>query len=150
MFRKILYPTDFSDVSKKALKYLIQLKEAGTEEVVILHVVDTRSLNLPEIYYLPEVYPFLDFSLLGEKRELAAQEEANKIAKRLNDLGIKTIVRIEKGIPFREIIRAEAEEDISLIVIGSHGISNVQEMLLGSVSENVIRKAKKPVLVVKR
>jgi len=42
------------------------------------------------------------------------------------------------------------KEDISLIVIGSHGRSNLEEMLLGSVSEKVIRKCKKPVLVIKR
>jgi nucleotide-binding universal stress UspA family protein len=45
MFRKILYPTDFPDRSKKALTYLKKLKDAGTEEVEILHVVDTRSLH---------------------------------------------------------------------------------------------------------
>jgi len=144
LFRRILYPTDFSDVSKKAINYLIQLKEAGTEEVVILHVVDTRSLHIPEVYSL------LDLSLLGEKQEVAAREEAAKMAGELADSGIKTVIRIENGIPFREILRAEAEEDISLIVIGSHGTSNVKEMLLGSVSEQVIRKARKPVLVVKR
>ncbi|OPY85485.1 MAG: putative universal stress protein [Syntrophus sp. PtaU1.Bin208] len=144
MFRKILYPTDFSDVSKKALQYLIQLKEAGTEEVVILHIIDTRTLHIPEVYSL------FDLSLLGEKLESIAQEEADKIAGKLADAGIKTIIRIENGIPFKEILRVEAEEDISLIVIGSHGMSNVQEMLLGSVSEKVIRKAKKPVLIVKR
>jgi len=139
-----LYPTDFSDVSIKALEYLLNLKAAGTKEVVILHVVDTRSLPIPE------VYPLLDLSWLEEKQESAAKERALKIAEKLTDSGIKTTVKIERGIPFREIIRAEAEEDISLIVIGSHGISNVQEMLLGSVSEQVIRKAGKPVLVVKR
>ncbi len=144
MFRKILYPTDFSDVSKKAFEYLLKLKEAGTEEVVILHVVDTRSLHIPEVYSL------FDLSLLGEKQELAAREDADKTAERLANWGIKAIVRIERGIPFREILRVEAEEDVSLILIGSHGKSNVQEMLLGSVAEQVIRKAKKPVLVVKR
>ncbi|MEN6623030.1 MAG: universal stress protein, partial [Smithella sp.] len=41
MFRKILYPTDFSYVSKTAINYLIQLRDAGAKEVVILHVVDT-------------------------------------------------------------------------------------------------------------
>jgi nucleotide-binding universal stress UspA family protein len=43
----------------------------------------------------------------------------------------------------------EKEEDVTLIVIVSHGTSNVKEMLLGSVSEKVIRKAEKPVLIVK-
>ena len=50
MFRKILYPTDFSDVSYKALDYVKQLKDVGTEEVVVLHVIDTRSFSIPEIY----------------------------------------------------------------------------------------------------
>jgi nucleotide-binding universal stress UspA family protein len=72
------------------------------------------------------------------------------VAKTLNDIGLRASVRIEKGIPFKEILRVENEEDISLIVIGSHGKSNVEEMLLGSVSEKVIRKAKSPVFVVKR
>jgi nucleotide-binding universal stress UspA family protein len=76
----------------------------------------------------------MDLSLLGEKQEIAARDKADKIAGILANAGIRTAVRIETGIPFKEILRAEAEEDISLIVIGSHGVSNVKEMLLGSVS----------------
>jgi nucleotide-binding universal stress UspA family protein len=143
MFRKILYPTDFSDRSKKTLTYLTQLKDAGTEEVVILHVVDTRNLHIPEIFSM------MDLSLLGEKQADAAAKKADHIAGKLNDIGIKTIIRIEKGIPFKEILRVEKEERVSLIIIGSHGTSNVEEMLLGSVSEKVIRKSKAPVFVVK-
>jgi len=44
----------------------------------------------------------------------------------------------------------EKEEDVSAIVLGSHGKSNIKEMLLGSVSEHVIRHCKKPVIVIKR
>ena len=144
MFRKILYPTDFSDVSYKALDYVKQLKDVGTEEVVVLHVIDTRSFSIPEIYAK------IELSGLENKVEEEATEEANEVAKTLNDIGLRASVRIEKGIPFKEILRVENEEDISLIVIGSHGKSNVEEMLLGSVSEKVIRKAKSPVFVVKR
>jgi len=119
-----------------------QFKDAGTEEVVILHVVDTRKLHIPE-------YAIKEISALGDKQASAAAEEANHMAKQLNDIGIRTMIRIEKGIPFKEILRVETEEAVSLIVIGSHGISNVENMLLGSVSEKVIRKAKGPVLVVR-
>ena len=42
MFTKVLLPTDFSDCSWKALDYVIQLKEAGTREVVLVHVIDQR------------------------------------------------------------------------------------------------------------
>ena len=58
--------------------------------------------------------------------------------------------RLESGVPFNEILRVAEEENASVIVLGSHGKSNMAEMFLGSVSEKVIRKSKKPVLVVKR
>ena len=45
MFEKILYPTDFSDVSKKALEYVKKLKDAGTKEVIVLHVIDEREIE---------------------------------------------------------------------------------------------------------
>ncbi|MBN1548657.1 MAG: universal stress protein [Syntrophaceae bacterium] len=144
MFRKILFPTDFSEGSNKVINYLLQLKGAGTEEVVILHVVDTRMLHIPEIYQI------VDMSLLGEKQVVAAKKKAGDVAKKLKATGLKTRIRIEKGIPFREILRVEEEEDTSLIVIGSHGTSNVKEMFLGSVVEKVVRKASKPVLIIRR
>ena len=148
MFRKVLYPTDFSDVAGKAMSYLKQLKDAGTEEVVILHVVDARYIH--RNLHIPMHYALKDFSELEEKYAIEAQDAANSLAETLTEMGFKAKVRIERGIPFKEILRVESEEDVSLIVIGSHGRSNVEEMLLGSVSEKVIRKAKKPVLVVKR
>ena len=49
-----------------------------------------------------------------------------------------------------EKLKAEEEENVSVVVIGSHGKSCISEMLLGSVSEKVIRKSSKPVLVVRR
>lgn len=148
MFRKVLYPTDFSDVAGKAMGYLKQLKDAGTEEVVILHIVDARYIH--RNLHIPMPYALKDFSELEEKYAIEAQDAANSLAETLTEMGFKVKVRIERGIPFKEILRVESEEDVSLIVIGSHGRSNVEEMLLGSVSEKVIRKAKKPVLVVKR
>jgi nucleotide-binding universal stress UspA family protein len=148
MFRKVLYPTDFSDVAGKAMGYLKQLKDAGTEEVVILHVVDARYIH--RNLHIPMHYALKDFSELEEKYAIEAQDAANTLAETLTEMGFEVKVRIERGIPFKEILRVESEEDVSLIVIGSHGRSNVEEMLLGSVSEKVIRKAKKPVLVVKR
>lgn len=61
-------------------------------------------------------------------------------------------IRLENDFPFRGILKVEEDEDedVSVTVIGSHGITNIQEMLLGSVAEKVIRRARKPVLVVKR
>ena len=85
-----------------------------------------------------------------DKMVIEATEKAQKVADVLTDAGIGTRIRIEQGLPFREILRVEDEEDVSIIVIGSHGRSNIEEIFLGSVSENVMRKSKSPVLIVKR
>ena len=144
MFRKILYPTDFSDTAGKSIPFLKQLKDAGTEEIIVLHVIDTYRLRIPSIYAPTNLISFID------KMVIEATEKAKKIADVLTDAGIGTRIRIEQGLPFREILRVENEEDVSIIVIGSHGKSNIEEMFLGSVSENVMRKSKSPVLIVKR
>ena len=68
----------------------------------------------------------------------------------MKESGFDVKVRIERRIPLREILRVEEEEGVSVITIGSHGKTNIEEMLLGSVSEKVIRRSQKPVLVVKR
>jgi nucleotide-binding universal stress UspA family protein len=144
MFRKILYPTDFSDTAGKAIPFLKQLKDTGTEEIIILHVIDTYRLRIPSIYMPTNLISFID------KMLIEATAKAQKVADVLTDAGIGTRIRIEQGLPFREILRVEDEEDISIIVIGSHGRSNIEEIFLGSVSENVMRKSKSPVLIVKR
>jgi len=146
MFEKILYPTDFSDVSKKALEYVKKLKEAGTKEVIVLHVLDTRSFGIPDA----EVALAADVEKLEQAREENAIDELRGIEAELEKRGFDVTVRMETGTPFTEILRVEDEEDVSAVVIGSHGKSMVQEMLLGSVSEKVIRKSKKPVMVVRR
>ena len=147
MFEKILCPTDFSDVSRKALDFIRQLKAFGVKEVVILHVIDEREIQS----ILSHGEGGLDYE---EKLEEALQENAREQIKMietpLKESGFKVKVRIEKGIPFREILRVEGEEDVSITVVGSHGKSCVEEMLLGSVSEKVVRKSSKPVLVVRR
>ena len=54
MFRKILYPTDFSDISKNVIEYIRQLKGSGVEEILVLHVIDERGLHYSYLYVLDE------------------------------------------------------------------------------------------------
>jgi len=79
-----------------------------------------------------------------------AEKEGKKIEKRLMQSGLIVKIRIETGVPLKEILKVEEEEKVSAIVIGSHGKTNLEEMFLGSVSEKVIRQSKNPVLIVKR
>jgi nucleotide-binding universal stress UspA family protein len=144
MFEKVLYPTDFSDVAMKAFEFIKQLKNDRVKEVIILHVIDQKSLDALAIYTSKD---FIKFETDWEKN---AMEQVAAMEDELKKLGFQVKVRIEREVPFREILKVEEEEDVSVIVIGSHGKSNIGEMLLGSVSEKVVRKSKKPVLIVKR
>jgi nucleotide-binding universal stress UspA family protein len=144
MFKKILYPTDFSEVSKKAINYIKQLKEAGTQEVVVLHVLNEKGVEAMARYASGS------FDELLQRVEKEAADEMKEIEADLKESGFKVKLRTEIGIPLTDILKVEEEEGVSAIVIGSHGKSNVEEMLLGSVSEKVIRKSKNPVLVIRR
>lgn len=144
MFTRILYPTDFSDVSKKALAYIKQLKEAGTKEIIVLHVIDERQIEAVVLYGRGNSRVFVDTMEREARREVAA------IEKELRDYGFVVSSIVTAGIPLREIVKVEEDEKASLVVIGSHGKTNLKEMLIGSVSEKVIRRSKSPVLVIKR
>jgi nucleotide-binding universal stress UspA family protein len=89
MFRKVLCPTDFSEVAGKAVRYLKQLKDAGMEEVLVLHVIDVRHLHIPAIYAIKE------FSAFEERYTRQVKEDANAIADTLREMGITSRVRIE-------------------------------------------------------
>ena len=144
MFEKILYPTDFSDVSKKAFDVVKQLKDSGAKEVIVLHVIDSRFFDAM-VWYATKNIADIEVDLID-----VVKKEIDSVEKDLQRAGFEVRVRIEKGVPASEILRAAKEENVSVIVIGSHGMSNIQEMLMGSVSEKVIRRSEDLVLVVKR
>ena len=144
MFKKILYPTDFSDVSKKALNYIKQLKESGCETVILLHVIDERHIQAIE-----RLESEHSEKLVTDIVKIDSQE-MESIEKELEQAGFHVESRLQKGNPLREILKVENEEDVSVIVLGSHGKTNLEEIFLGSVSEKVARRCKKPILIIKR
>lgn len=146
MFKKILYPTDFSDVAAKATDYIKQLKEAGAQEVVILHVINQRIIDGLKRHATLDK----DILLWQKKAQEIAQESLIEMSKELENIGFKVRHIITTGFPWREILEVEGKENPSLIVIGSHGRSNLSDMFLGGVSDRVIRKSKGPVMVIKR
>ena len=151
MFRKVLYPTDFSEVSKKALAYLKSMKNAGAKQVIILRVIDDKRVDCiskgialagkEASRFLKDVHE----ELLEE-----AFREVKPIESELKEAGLEVKVRVERGVPHSKILEVAEEEEVSVIVLGSHGRSNLSDMLLGSVSDHVIRHSEKPVLVIKR
>ncbi len=152
MLDSILHPTDFSDCSTKTFEYVKALCRSGiSKKAIILHVVNRKRVEsmAQGVAWFGETA--LEFEKeFKERLTREAEEKLEKLAEELRAdcADVKTLVKY--GNPVKLILKTAEEENVSVIVIGSHGRSNFEEVLLGSVSEGVVRKAKVPVMVVKR
>jgi nucleotide-binding universal stress UspA family protein len=150
-FEKVLFATDFSEVSARAQAQVLALREAGCAEVVLVHVIDVREIAtmLAEPAGVGEPEGRFELMILERMRE-NAEKKLKEVTVALEDNGLKVRPALIEGVPAQEIVRLADANDVSLIVVGSHGRSNLSQMLIGSVSENVLRHARQPVLVVRR
>lgn len=137
LFGKVLYPTDFSPNSQLALQVIEQFQKGMTQEVVVVHVQDTRVL-----------IPYLQGKLQEFNR--VDTDRLASIKDHLVSLGYRVRTILKTGIPFREINAIAEEENVSLIVMGSHGKSNVREAYTGSETEFITMQHVRPVLVIPR
>ena len=149
MFKKVLYPTDFTKSSEKVFPYINKLKESGTEEVVVLHVIDDRHKDWREsLYWITEkAKKELEQDFIEKVKE-KTNEKLKEVKNQLDkDLKVKFV--IDYGSPYQAILKTANKEDVSAIVMVSHSASDWEEMILGSVADKVIRKAKQPCLIIK-
>jgi nucleotide-binding universal stress UspA family protein len=149
-FKKILYATDFSDASINALPYVLQLRDAGAEEVHLVHVVN--ELAVSEVVERPGGIgePAGAFEMeLASFLEKDAEERLGQLQRELEEAGYVVKVYLLLGMPGDEIVRLADTLAVSVIVIGSHGHGSLAGILLGSVSDYVVHHASQPVLVVR-
>lgn len=133
LFRKILYPSDFSETAERALEYLGQIAAETKSPVTLLHVYEDKHLNEEDRKRLEDGGRFFSDSKI----------------ERLKSRGVSEVtVELTFGDPAEEIIARVNKEDFSLIVMGSQGKGLVQEAFLGSVSSKVVRHAGVPVLLI--
>jgi nucleotide-binding universal stress UspA family protein len=92
----------------------------------------------------------MDVLFIQKEWEESALDEMSHLQDQLEEMGFNVKVLITKGIPYKEILRVSEEEKVSVIIMGSQGKSDIIEMLLGSVTEKVIKESRKSVLVVRR
>ena len=141
MFKKILYPIKFEDFSLDLLSCILNLKKVGTEEIILLNVIDVAKLLMDKYEgYHPE-----NVKTLTEMAKIKIAEAINRI----EQAGLKAKQRIEVGIPYREILRVANEESVELIVSGRQKKSALGEIFIGSNTDKVIRYGKLPVYIPK-
>ena len=152
LFRKILFPTDFSEGFIRATKRFSEQNDIEVNECVLLHVIDDDYLedlmNGYSLLYIREDREYEDvLKELKEKAMKKLSEEAERIKEIIHPQSIKTIVRV--GKPYEEIVKVAEEENVSMILLPSHGKLGFSHQLFGSTTMRVIRQTKKPVLIIK-
>jgi universal stress protein A len=141
--KRILVPVDFSAVSRAALWRASELAAALGASIELLHVVD-----LPPAHVMAsEAYVPLPLEYRVEVKRHAEQH----LNEWLSTSSVGSTVRHDtcEGKPYVEITTYARQHAIDLIVMGTHGRGGMSHLLLGSVTENVIRTSPCPVLVVR-
>ncbi len=159
LFTKILYATDLSETAKKAARYALSLtKEYGAELTVINVVPDLveemsagMGYDLASHFGQDKLNSFYEEGF--EESQKAMIERVLVVLKNagdeLEDGTIKPEIVVKVGHPVRQIVDFANEGGFDLIVIGTHGHSMLDNLLLGSVARGVVKTSSKPVLTVR-
>jgi nucleotide-binding universal stress UspA family protein len=135
--RAILHPTDFSEAAQAAFRLAGALARDHGARLIALHVVPppVTVAEMEMVFLAPEGYRY----------ELRAKLPTLQPG----GPGVPMEYRLEAGDPATEILRVAREVPCDLIVLGTHGRTGLTRLVLGSVAEEVLRKAPCPVLTVK-
>jgi nucleotide-binding universal stress UspA family protein len=142
---RILCPIDFSTASRHALDHALAMAKWYESQLTAYYVAQAPSfVPQPPIFFAE---PSHGGAALSDEREIAERELHAMLAP-AEGLGIQTEVLIEAGEPARRIVDCAATLPADLIVMGTHGHSGFDRLMLGSVTEKVLRRAACPVLTV--
>jgi nucleotide-binding universal stress UspA family protein len=140
MISKILVPSDGSKAAKKAAAYAVDLAKQLKASVIILSVIDQRSL-IAQTVSAAET-PRHTIEPIGDYLKEAAERYTGEIKKLCDKNGVAAKISVKTGHPVDEIVKEAKRSKTDLIVMGSHGRSALSAAVLGSVSYGVIHNDK--------
>jgi nucleotide-binding universal stress UspA family protein len=139
--KPILVPVDGSDCSMRALDFAVELASSLAAEIVVCHVLDlarAAAISAGAAQLAEESMELLR----SQGKEIVERAVARASSK------VQVSARVPEGAPVEQIEQLAAELPANFIVLGSHGHSGFERLLMGSVAEGVVRAATIPVMVV--
>ena len=133
----ILHPTDFSPHSDYAFRLACSLARDHGARLILLHVQPTPTRGFGEFGHIA----------FNPEDNASIREQMDRMINSASTVNVETIVRFEDVAD--EIVRVAEEKACDMIVLGTHGRTGLPRLLMGSVAEEVVRKAPCPVLTVK-
>jgi len=147
--RKILAPVDLSSLSKEGVRCALQIARWQGAEVVVYNVITVEETPFPqgdEEWVAGQADRPRVKKTMDERKKLLARFVQENFGDMLPDLKIRREVEI--GTPYKKIVEKAAQEGVDMIIMSTHGRTGLMHMLIGSVTEKVVRRAPCPVLSV--
>ena len=144
--KSILVPTDFSEHSDKALKQALDIAKQNKAKLYLLHVIHEA------MHQCASDYCFSDEMMRQMESGMTSAAQQNlqtQLAKFPDAKEVDVVTDVRRGFPSDEIVKEQEEKKIDLIVMAPLGRTGIARFLVGSVTKNVVKEAKCPVLVAK-
>lgn len=141
--KNILVPTDFSEGFKHTLDYAVEIAKSMESAIHIIHVIE------PIVFASDFVMTKFGIDELPNELELYAKKDIEKIETMMKEKEVKFTTKLLHGKAYQEILDYADKNHIDMICIATHSQGNLENLLFGSTTEKVLRKANCPVLTVK-
>jgi len=140
MFERILVPTDGSDAARRAVDLALDIAATYDGTLHTVYVVDIGNLVVDEDS---------DAWLIERALEADGERAISDVRDRAEEAGIPVESALRYGRPYKKILQSITDNDIDLVVLGTHGRRGLDHYLLGSMTERIVRTATVPVLSVR-
>ena len=148
---KVLVTTDFSEASKTGVRYGLEVAASWHAEAVVLHIGDYREAlsgpvsdaDAPTRSHYESLPEFIE-----ERKKILERFLKDNFSDLTGNLNVEKVVTV--GVPHEEIVEQAEKLGVDLIVMSTHGRTGLRHMLIGSVTEQVVRRAHCPVLSIKQ
>jgi nucleotide-binding universal stress UspA family protein len=140
--RRILVPTDFTETSERAIDWALGIAARFGAMITVMHAYELPIVGFPDgaIVATPEI---------ASRIADASRGALDATVERLKSRGVTVESVLREGVAWEEVNAVADSIDADLIVIGTHGRRGLARALLGSVAENVIRTAHRPVVTIR-
>jgi nucleotide-binding universal stress UspA family protein len=143
-FRHILHASDFSPASRRAFDTALRLAKVDGATLILVHVLEPAVPWVEVDYASPRAY-----KLIASARNAAAKR-LDALVRKAKAAGVRSVGRLVDGNPRDVILSAAKRLHADLVVVGTHGRTGLDKLLVGSVAERVVAMAPCPVLTVRR
>jgi nucleotide-binding universal stress UspA family protein len=148
--KKILVPTDFSKTAQTAIEVAADIAMKAKSQLIVLHVVEGANGGSFNIEGQIDTSDHWEDRIFTMKVIERGKKQLEKLTEDLTSRGVRVKSELRMGTPFHGMQTIIQDHNVDLVVMGTSGRSQVQEMIIGTNTEKVVRQSRCPVLTVQK